>query len=228
MRQGFQQELGAIERRLLRDVDLASATLRGLSDVVSDPSRPTPGYIEADAERMRDSGRITHERLVVAAAREAPVATDLRLVLAFFHINKHLALVANQFELLTEQLMEMDPEEMGSPQILERLGRMASHASLQLTKAGESLATRDVVKAQSVGHDDDALDLLNREVFAEARSVSGPVGRRELALHQMLMARSLERVGDNAVDIAEQVAYIVTGEYREFADASRPKSVEHH
>jgi len=78
-----------------------------------------------------------------------------------------------------------------------------------------------------VGRDDDALDLLNREVFAEARNVGGPVGRRELALHQMLMARSLERVGDNAVDIAEQAAFIVTGEYREFSDASRPKSLEH-
>ena len=227
MRQGFQQELGAIERRLLRDVDLASATLRGLSDVVSDPSRPTPGYIEADAERLRDSGRITHERLVVAAAREAPVASDLRLVLGFFQINEHLALIANQFELLTEQLMEMDPEEASSSRILERLGRMASHASLQLTKAGEALAARNPLTAEAVGRDDDALDLLNREVFAEARNVGGPVGRRELALHQMLMARSLERVGDNAVDIAEQAAFIVTGEYREFSDASRPKSLEH-
>ncbi len=76
-----------------------------------------------------------------------------------------------------------------------------------------------------MGRDDDALDLLNREVFAQARNVAGPVGRRELALHQMLMARSLERVGDNAVDIAEQAAFIVTGEYREFSDASRPKSL---
>ncbi len=81
---------------------------------------------------------------MVAAAREAPVASDLRLVLGFFQINEHLALIANQFELLTEQLMEMDPEEAGSPQILERLGRMASHASLQLTKAGEALSTRDL------------------------------------------------------------------------------------
>lgn len=227
MRQGFHQELGAIERRLLRDTDLAAATLRGLSDVVSDPSRPTPGYIEADAERLRDGGRITHERLVVAAAREAPLASDLRIVLGFFQINQHLGLIANQFELLTEQLMEMDPEEPGSPDILQRLGRMASHASLQLTKAGEALSTRDLDMALAVGRDDDALDLLNREVFAHARDIDGAVGGRELALHQMLMARSLERVGDNAVDIAEQAAFIVTGEYREFSDASRPKTVEH-
>jgi phosphate transport system protein len=227
MRQGFQQELGAIERRLLRDIDLASGTLRGLAEVVSDPSRPTPGYIEADAERLRDSGRITHERLVVAAAREAPVASDLRLVLGLFQINEHLGLIANQFELLTEQLMEMDPEEHSSPQILERLGRMAGYASLQLNKAAAALSMRDLDAAEAVGRDDDSLDLLNREIFAEARNVSGPVGRRELALHQMLMARSLERVGDNAVDIAEQAAFIVTGEYREFSDASRPKSLEH-
>jgi len=228
MREGFNQELAAIERRLLRDLELASRTLESLSNVVSDPSEPTPRYIEADAERLRDSGRITHERLVVAAAREAPVATDLRRVLAYFQINQHINLISNQFELLTEQLMEMDPEEAAEPRILQRLARMARRAAAQVTNASDALETRDVPAAQQVARDDDELDLLNREVFAIALRVPGPIGRRELALHQTLMARSFERVGDNAVDIAEQAAFIVSGHFLEFSDASRPKPVESH
>ena len=86
------------------------------------------------------------------------------------HLSGEIAKMG-QFELLTEQLMEMDPEEASSSRILERLGRMASHASLQLTKAGEALAARNPLTAEAVGRDDDALDLLNREVFAEARNV---------------------------------------------------------
>ena len=42
-------------------------------------------------------------------------------------------------------------------------------------------------------------------------------------MHMMLVARALERIGDNAVDIGEQVAFVVTGLFREFSDASRPR-----
>jgi phosphate transport system protein len=45
---------------------------------------------------------------------------------------------------------------------------------------------------------------------------------REWAMHMMLVARAFERIGDNAVDIGEQVAFVVTGLFREFSDASRP------
>jgi len=48
----------------------------------------------------------------------------------------------------------------------------------------------------------------------------------EWGLHMNLVARGLERVGDNAVDIAEQVGFLITGEYREFTDASHPVETE--
>ena len=45
---------------------------------------------------------------------------------------------------------------------------------------------------------------------------------REWAMHMILVARALERIGDNAVDIGEQVAFVVTGLFREFSDSSHP------
>ncbi len=217
------KELATLEQRIVRDLELASATLHALAVVVADPSLPTPAYIESDAARLRDGVRISRERLVVMAARQAPVAGDLRLVLVLFHITRHQWQVANQFRLLTEQLMEIDPDEVNDPGIGERLARMARAASVMLSRAGAALAARDVADARALAVEDDVIDTLNREVFARALAISRPVGRREVAMHQMLLARSLERVADNAVDIGEQVEFLVTGELREFSDASKPR-----
>ena len=69
------------------------------------------------------------------------------------------------------------------------------------------------------------IDNLNREVFNLALQVGDNEDRREWAMTMMLVARALERVGDNAVDVGEQVAFVVTGLFREFEDASHPRRV---
>ncbi len=83
----------------------------------------------------------------------------------------------------------------------------------------------DVEPQQSLRNrrEDDAIDRLNREIFDAALELQVAAGRRELALRHVLIARSLERIGDNAVDIAEQVAFLMTAAMRQFSDASRPR-----
>ena len=61
---------------------------------------------------------------------------------------------------------------------------------------------------------------LNREIFRLALDIGDDADRREWAMHMILVARCLERIGDNAVDIGEQTAFVVTGLFREFSDAS--------
>ena len=82
---------------------------------------------------------------------------------------------------------------------------------------------RDLTAAQQVDHDDDAIDKLNRAIFEATLELDDAPEKRELASRHVLIARSLERVGDNAVDIAEQAAFLATAQLREFSDASRPK-----
>ncbi len=67
---------------------------------------------------------------------------------------------------------------------------------------------------------DDPVDRLNRATHLEALKLAGDRGALDWGLHMNLAARALERVGDQAVDIGEQVGYLVTGEFREFTDAS--------
>ena len=76
----------------------------------------------------------------------------------------------------------------------------------------------------SIGLEDpaDLIDDLNKECFQIAVRVGEEQDTREWAMTMLLVARALERIGDNAVDIGEQVAFVVTGLFREFEDASHP------
>ena len=76
--------------------------------------------------------------------------------------------------------------------------------------------------AQDLVRQDEEINRLNREVFRIATEIGGDADVREWAMHMMLVARCLERIGDNAVDIGEQTAFVVTGLFREFTDASHP------
>ena len=67
---------------------------------------------------------------------------------------------------------------------------------------------------------DREINRLNREIFQMAIAIGDDPDTREWAMHMVLVARALERVGDNAVDIGEQTAFVVTGLFREFSDAS--------
>jgi phosphate transport system protein len=224
MRDHFRQELARTERRVLRDLDLACATLDQLAQVLADPAEPTPSSIEVDTSRLRDGVRLSLEQLVTTCALEAPVAADLRLVTALFHVSHHQGLIANQFALIVDQLMEIDPDENSIAALNESLSRMATLASRQLAKAVAAFRDRDAVAAECLSQDDDEIDRLNRKVFSLVLALDGTPGEREVVFHQMLVARSLERLGDNAVDIAEQAAYLATGKFREFSDASVPRT----
>ncbi len=71
---------------------------------------------------------------------------------------------------------------------------------------------------------DDVVDNLNKQCFARAIEIGDDEDSREWGITMMLVARALERIGDNAVDIGEQTAFVVTGLFREFEDASHPES----
>ena len=70
----------------------------------------------------------------------------------------------------------------------------------------------------------DVVDRLNRDCFRLALEIGDDADKREWAMTMLLAARAIERIGDNAVDIGEQVAFVVTGLFREFEDASHPSA----
>jgi phosphate uptake regulator len=104
-----------------------------------------------------------------------------------------------------------------------KLSSMSMLAGSQLHSAAAAFAARDLARAQQIERDDDAIDKLNRETCEATLELEDAAEERELALRHALIASSLERVGDNAVDLAEQAAFLVSAQLHEFSDASRPE-----
>ena len=103
-----------------------------------------------------------------------------------------------------------------------RSRRWARYARSEVAQSKAAFAGRDVELAEDLVRQDREINRLNREIFRTAIEIGDDVDTREWAMHMILVARALERIGDNAVDIGEQVAFVVTGLFREFSDSSHP------
>jgi phosphate transport system protein len=99
---------------------------------------------------------------------------------------------------------------------------MGRRGERMLEAATDALSRRDAARAQQLDELDNLVDELNRTVVEQVLEIGGDHARRAWGLRMVLCARALERIADNAVDIAEQASYVVTGELREFSDASHP------
>jgi phosphate transport system protein len=223
MRERFADQLAGIEKILLRELHGIGQVLESIARSVMAPGAESLELVEA-ARRLRQVSRQSDEQLVAITAQQAPVASDLRLVLCLVQLAHHTSLIANQFELIGEQLDHLDPEAADRQLTAPQLSLMTELAGRQMQYATQVFAARDAAAAAELERQDDALDRINRQVFEATQELDGGERDRELALRFVLIARSLERIGDNAVDIGEQAVFLVTAELHEFSDASQPRS----
>jgi phosphate transport system protein len=105
--------------------------------------------------------------------------------------------------------------------ILDEIEHMGELARAELIQAGQAFAERDTELARDLVRSDVELNRLNREIFARAVDAADDPDVREWAMFMILVARCLERIGDNTVEIAEQTVFVVTGLFRELSDSSR-------
>jgi phosphate transport system protein len=121
-------------------------------------------------------------------------------------------------------LLAPDPPEddLGLTQRVLAMGRKARELALE---SGRAFLAKDVALAERLCELDDRIDDLNREVFQIAMALAGDPDAREWAMRMTQVARAIERIGDNAVDIGEETAFVASGVYREFTDASHPEPV---
>jgi phosphate transport system protein len=154
-------------------------------------------------------------------ARQTPVASDLRLVLACLHMNLHLERMADYcvtIAKLSKLIHELEPDES----VVDALEEMATRADEMLNAAIDAFRGRDLPLAHRLVEMDELIDRANRRLVRRIIELGTDEDSREWGMRIMLVSRCLERIGDHAVDIGEQVAYLVTGEFSEFTDASHP------
>jgi phosphate transport system protein len=111
----------------------------------------------------------------------------------------------------------------GDPMLVQSLQEMGERAEEMIRIALDSFANRDLEAAESLVDLDELIDRSNRRFVERVVEVVGEPGLREWVLRMVIVSRTIERIGDHAVDIGEQTAYLLTAEFREFTDASHPE-----
>ena len=166
-----------------------------------------------------------HADLLSCIARQIPVAGDLRLLVALMHVVQYIERMGDQCVKVARLAQTLQRTPDLDAEVLGCLGEMAVTVQDEIAKAGQAFAGRDVELAQEIVVDDAEVNAGNRRCFQLAVQLGRDEELRAALAEVALAARALERMGDNAVDIGEQAAFVVTGELREFADASHPVSV---
>ena len=180
------------------------------------------GFVIADDDRLDGRYLEVHQGILSLLALQAPVAGDLRIVAALLHTIKHVERMGDQCVNIAKLIPLTGHEPPVRTEILDRVLRMGRAARDEVTLCRRAFAERDVSLAEALVVQDHAINALNREIFALAVALGTDEDTREWAMTMVMAARAFERIGDNAVDIGEQTAFVVTGLFREFSDSSHP------
>jgi phosphate transport system protein len=212
--------------------DLEELALGGLDMVVEQLDRTIEAIEHQDVELAQivvaDDDRIdgryleVHQGLLSLLALQAPVAGDLRVVAALLHIIKHVERMGDQCVNVCKLLPLSGHEPPVQDEVQQRILRMGKAARDEVTLCRRAFASRDVDLAEDLVRQDREINRLNREIFRLAVELGTDQDAREWVMTMVMIARAIERIGDNAVDIGEQTAFVVTGLFREFSDSSHP------
>ena len=220
----YQEELDRLEASALGGLDLVSAALTRTLEAVEHQDVELAQIVVADDDRIDGRYLEVHQALITLLATQSPVATDLRLISALLHVLKNVERMGDQCVNICKMIPLTGNEPPADPEMVKLILAMGSQAKALISQAKRAFADRDVELARDLVVQDDAVDDLNRECFRLALEIGDDADRREWAMTMLLAARAIERIGDNAVDIGEQVAFVVTGLFREFEDASHPSA----
>ena len=221
----FQEQLHALETDALGGLDLIVEQLDRVLEALSHQDVELAQMVIADDDRVDGRYLEVHQGILSLLALQAPVAGDLRLVAALLHLIKHIERMGDQCVNIAKMIPLSGYEPPVRPEMLEALAKMGAYARSEVAQSKAAFAARDVELAEDLVRQDREINRLNREIFRTAIEIGDDVDTREWAMHMTLVARALERIGDNAVDIGEQVAFVVTGLFREFSDSSHPAGV---
>jgi phosphate transport system protein len=215
-----------------RMAELEDAALGGLDIVVEQLDRTLEALEHVDVELaalvINDDDRVdgryleVHQGILSLLALQAPVAGDLRLVAALLHVIRSVERMGDQCVNVAKVIPLSGNEPPVRSEILGRLLEMGRCARAEILQAKRCFAERDVAMAEDLVRADRDVNRINRELFRMAVEIGDDIDTREWAMHMTLVGRALERIGDNAVDIGEQIAFVVTGLFREFSDSSHP------
>jgi len=219
MRISFQEELDGTEAALQEEGEHVLRALRGAMNALTQRDTDLADEVISFDDDIDSRYLEIENRIEALLARQTPVAGDLRLVLALLRANLHLERMGDYcvtIAKLIKLVADVEPEQG----LVDAFTDMGTRAEGMIHVALDSFAARDVDGASTLVDLDELIDRANRRVVEQVLPLASDPERLEWGLRMITVSRCLERIGDHAVDIGEQTAYLVTGEFREFTDAS--------
>jgi phosphate transport system protein len=218
----YQDELRELEAHAMGGLDLVGEQLTRALEALEHQDIELASLVILDDDRIDGGYLEVHQGILSLLARQAPVAGDLRLVAALLHVIKHVERMGDQCVNIAKLIPLSGYDAPVHEEILSRLLQMGALARSQVSQSKHAFESRDLQLAEDLVRQDQEINALNREVFRLAIDIGDDPDTREWAMHMTFVARWMERIGDNAVDVGEQIAFVVTGLFREFSDSSHP------
>jgi phosphate transport system protein len=220
-RHRFHEELQVLEDAIVSESALAQAALEVAVHALVSRDRPLADQVIAGDDVVDELYLGVERQVLEVLARQTPVATDLRLISAIMHINLHLERVGDMAVNIAK-IANATRDLPSDPTVMSHIEEMAQVSRGMIRTATEAFVLRDLELCLTLPRMDDPLDKLNRGMYLEVVRLAADPRMLEWGVQMHMVARQLERVGDHAVDIGEQVGFLLTGEFREFTDASHP------
>ncbi|MBI3647235.1 MAG: phosphate signaling complex protein PhoU [Actinobacteria bacterium] len=220
-RHRFHERLEALEVEIRQLGELAEMAVGRAVDALERGDAVLAEEVIAGDDEVDEHYMSIEQQILDLLATQSPVASDLRLLTAILHINLHLERIGDMavnIAKIFRSIADLPP----SATILLHLREMGDVVRPMIRTAMEAFATRDIDLCLRLPEMDDPVDRLNLGMYEEVVALASEPRLLEWGLRMQVIARQLERVGDHAVDIAEQVGFLITGEFREFTDASHP------
>jgi phosphate transport system protein len=211
MREDYTNQLSNIDDAMVAMADLVGKAIRGATDALLADDLVMAEQVIAGDEQINELNAQVEEMSSRIAALQAPVATDLRLVMGAIRMATSLERMGDLAVHIAKQVRLRYPSPSIPAELRDTFGKMGQAASKIVEQTSEVIATRNTSLADEMKKYDDTLDELHRELFNVVLSDDWSHGV-EAAIDVTLLSRFYERFGDHAVSVARRVIHIVTGE----------------
>jgi phosphate transport system protein len=220
----FHEELELLELDVLGMGELSERAVgKAVGALIDHEDAQARAVVAADDE-IDDKYMSIETRILHLMALQTPVAGDLRLISAILHSNLHLERIGDMAVNIAKIYLSVR-DLPTSQSIQAHIREMEDVVRPMIRTAMEAFRRRDLELCLRLPEMDDPVDRLNLGMYKEVAALAGDPELLNWGLRMILVARQLERVGDHSVDIAEQVGFLLTGEFREFTDASHPVDI---
>jgi phosphate transport system protein len=211
MREEFQSDLNEVSRLLVTMAEAVRAAMRkATTALLTADLKAAETVIERDAEVDAIYGRV-ETKVADTIARQAPVASDLRMVITALHISADLERMGDLAEHVAKTAQRRHPSPAVPTELRAVFKGMSEVADRMAEKITSVLTNVNATQAAELEGDDDAMDQLERDLFKILLNDDWPYGA-ETAIDGALLGRFYERYADHAVNIGEQMIYLITGE----------------